>query len=971
MDYDDEENRKENREFIEELMEKVGNLSDHTKRNIVELIKEEVKEIITQQFSDQKNSFKDIPRSSLSLDSDRDIINLSDLFRLNANSDEILSLSFDQSTGKQKNLSEDQLKQIKREASFQLPSVEHPNQFYRFKLSLLLQEGSDVSRSILNQSLASSLRDLSVKIPNLLFGPIFSVFRGLINAKHCLFDLFDLFIGMPRLRCRLSSEYEDRLSEFRRISLEAKDKDKKIYKVKDNGRILNLAPWQDEEIEFELKNCFASIENRVNAFMRENHSNFIKELLKSHETEENLSKEEAFNIAKRELQAKMREKFVKEIENATDSKWKNEFLLKEFKLHLFIQNLRNESDEKKQKEWEETTKKFRREHPIKSLISEVEDERWREFDEKWRKINDEEENKRVKEYLRAEGYYERLFIIESLESFEEKNPNLREKLSKQREPVEAEKIPIYIWQKKNWKIERIGDHSYLEKYDYVNVSSSYPFWKWTRAAVRSWSIFKYINGTLWDSLVSSFKFLFKMEEFTTEYCLDEENKEIVKDKSRSRIPFFFMVMVAGMHIHLSRKDFEEKPDFGIMGKGMMRPFNLIWNYLFEGTALVPYTVLTPPTVILKEVINVFLMLTSPAWTLAATDAWILFELLINDNLNWFPLFHLVLWRFLICSVMMGGYSLVNALIYRPISSLFKFVFGNLRFGLRRSYDWVIFHLIKNRLRIPQHDTFLCRTVAAPGLSSQFYYQVTPALAILLFQNHLDKLRLSLYQSHAEKKIREPGNVLKNWFDSNFNQLGLFRSLSFNSNTHFKASLFESIERREQILCENLRKRMETEYKKMPLRDSPPAMNNIKLKSKDLELVLEGGEKLLGESFDSLTRWISSKDFWMKEGMEEGDYRKLTEKIYGTIFGTSFLSPLEEADESFYIQVDHVSTKKYLNMITTAEFRDDLEQVRPKFVVPTSFELYNTVTSSFASGSVCNFAKLFKNEEKKGSHSKTN
>ena len=50
-----------------------------------------------------------------------------------------------------------------------------------------------------------------------------------------------------------------------------------------------------------------------------------------------------------------------------------------------------------------------------------------------------------------------------------------------------------------------------------------------------------------------------------------------------------------------------------------------------------------------------------------------------------------------------------------------------------------------------------------------------------------------------------------------------------------------------------------------------------------------------------------------------------------MFSSSFLSPLEDTDTCFKLEVEHLNLRRYLEMLKSSEFRDDLDVVS---AVPT-------------------------------------
>ena len=53
---------------------------------------------------------------------------------------------------------------------------------------------------------------------------------------------------------------------------------------------------------------------------------------------------------------------------------------------------------------------------------------------------------------------------------------------------------------------------------------------------------------------------------------------------------------------------------------------------------------------------------------------------------------------------------------------------------------------------------------------------------------------------------------------------------------------------------------------------------------------------------------------------------LATQLLCEVFSSSFLSPLEDTDTCFKLEVEHLNLRRYLEMLKSSEFRDDLDVV---------------------------------------------
>ncbi|XP_069123650.1 uncharacterized protein [Argopecten irradians] len=68
------------------------------------------------------------------------------------------------------------------------------------------------------------------------------------------------------------------------------------------------------------------------------------------------------------------------------------------------------------------------------------------------------------------------------------------------------------------------------------------------------------------------------------------------------------------------------------------------------------------------------------------------------------------------------------------------------------------------------------------------------------------------------------------------------------------------------------------------------------------------------------------EFWEGKGLEFRDWRGLASKKFIEIFSKTFLIPLEDTDNHFELEVNHINMERYIKMVATGDFHDDLDLV---------------------------------------------
>lgn len=111
--------------------------------------------------------------------------------------DELEQISVD-SSGHRKKLSKDQLESIKKTASFEVPSANFPDKHHTWKLSKWLQKGSTESKNSFLKDISRSLSLIIITARNRFIARRFSILSGVKACGNSLYDLVDIFIGLPR-----------------------------------------------------------------------------------------------------------------------------------------------------------------------------------------------------------------------------------------------------------------------------------------------------------------------------------------------------------------------------------------------------------------------------------------------------------------------------------------------------------------------------------------------------------------------------------------------------------------------------------------------------------------------------------------------------------------------------------------------------------------------------------------------------
>ncbi len=127
----------------------------------------------------------------------------------------------------------------------------------------------------------------------------------------------------------------------------------------------------------------------------------------------------------------------------------------------------------------------------------------------------------------------------------------------------------------------------METYHKYHSDTSIPFWRWKNFFLRTWIYL--LNALFIFCLVipftSSFSYraLFTVQPYYRQRRVNQDTGIIEFDTDRKKkLTLIHRLRAIWKHVRKSRAKFEETPDKGLLGKGVTRSFNVIWNYFFKG-----------------------------------------------------------------------------------------------------------------------------------------------------------------------------------------------------------------------------------------------------------------------------------------------------------------------------------------------------------------------------------------------------
>lgn len=481
-------------------------------------------------------------------------------------------------------------------------------------------------------------------------------------------------------------------------------------------------------------------------------------------------------------------------------------------------------------------------------------------------------------------------------------PNLiKEKAKKEKEPYNTYKIERYLtkpYEKYQEETDNGTVRYYLRKSKYYEVKTSFFFWRVILFIIKLFCYFCNFNILVFRQMTDSMFGIKALCTFTLfrDYSIDNYNGKIEEIKQTYTFPR--SIYNLWKWIMESRRDFESKPDTGILGKGCTRIFNLFWNYLFRmlflGTLLIT---LYPLCIFLNIAICLYLIIFSPVIIIFFTILDYLFCLIIYnryDMLKLFPLIRIVLFYFLI-GFAIQLISTILSIVIQPILGIFFFVYSQIHFILRFLYDLFFYSIFKCLGKVPESNNCIAWVQSGPGLFRDRYYDIKIKDVIFLVIGELEKRIMRNYKYKMQSILNEPKDTIKD-IKKIYSKIGLTYDYNYLINNTID---FYMKKLNDQISVK---------------RFYPECNVPVKFTEEKIDKI-----KNLTELY--ITEFSQKNDisFELKR-YEEKKFQHLAEDILKTIFGENVFEPLQSTDKIVHLQS---AFKNELDAITTKIFENPM------------------------------------------------
>ncbi|XP_043205633.1 uncharacterized protein LOC122372479 isoform X2 [Amphibalanus amphitrite] len=901
--------------------------------------------------------------------------------------DELEAVALD-SGGEPRKLSGKQLASVRETGEFEVESLNFTGQVHRWRLSELLQKGTERSFITYQDDLALSLRFLIITARGRIGSHFFSLRRCLKSLLRGLTLLLDVLLGFPSTKsCNLDSKLmEERCKylvtelvckpdqeaaleelcaymrrQLARLRLEKyrpseQDRPPLIYTFHTlHGLTVDLRLFNREVMRRAVPVLSAILEREARGWLAPFRERVITELkgqeLSDEQIQASANRAVQDEYLRRVLDAVYASEELSQLEEGV-SRLLAENAQSRVLMHRAVENVARKLDsfQRGLKHYLETH------HPVKCRIPAWVRLQFREAESRFISEHQWAAHEEALTLCRESGLQQTAYFLQrDLTFMKEREPVLQKELRRVTTPTRQFEWRTHIWLWANWTVHRRfqGDSKtiptvisqtptsitnprnnanepvfILEKEVVRSTTTRWLFWRWNNFLHRLWSWGSnglYMLGVVipWSSPLS-LRALLCVQPFTPDLELSQVNGTLCPRRSSLTPTLTSRLLSLWRHISKSRTEFETSPDTGFIGKDMTRHLNRLWNYALKGVlGTLLLVLLFPAACLAVSLTSLLLAAAVPIWVPVAV---LLFHLFMvcgydldspaPDRNRWCVVLEALLWNIGVLGVLQPVAAVVVGGLICPLIALILLIYGWLRWGLRRLWDRTAYDLIISRKgRIPCSDSLLVTRVHGPGLSSDYCLQIRPEQALAALEARLEADELLSFQQQTERRIQQPQQAFGQFVQ---------RLLTPFSVQLCRDGVYGQLHAEAQQLTNTLQERIDKRLHDLQTGLTPTQRKKVKMTPRDLKLCLVAGARLLEQFYPHhvLSRLPSGgAEFWEGRGLAPADWPALCALLLTEVFSQEVLTPMEESDTRFYLEVHRVNLSRYTELLRSAAASD--------------------------------------------------
>lgn len=521
-----------------------------------------------------------------------------------------------------------------------------------------------------------------------------------------------------------------------------------------------------------------------------------------------------------------------------------------------------------------------------------------------------------------------LAIFKAGQEFDETLGKAR--LEELRERQEAKVIRTFnilkSWNPSKWVEQGADGKYYLNRYLRRQVASDHFGWR-VNTFMKRWMVtatawtYALIHENLWNGPVG-IRSLVQKDPFVNSVRVDEVTGKITPDEKSKTTTLRSRMRALGEYSRAQRERFKQR-ESGVAGK----VFSSLWVYGFDvfGVGIFIRFIGLPVAQLTVTLANIAVSAvgsTASVFPLGSLVAWAVNASLYNFEASDRGLpTRRGFFKLLPRSVSKGARRFLPLLTQVAIPAvggtveLLLTLFGRvpwhaggagfygLRGGaysalVRRLYDGAVRQLINKIGRTVSRDQkFGEKLIEGPGMSSKFFFQVDPSLAILALQAQMESLEAGRIAEEAKRAASEPAVKLEALLKGPGVLVGQIPA---------NGGLVPGVIAQDQAAVQKaLAEGAAAQAKRYGDLLNIPHRSEIRFKAEDLKAVLQRGAALAEAYYQSrMPTWPegAKEEFWKQRKLTEGDYLGLASQLLGQIFSPEVLTSLEETDKALTIEV---------------------------------------------------------------------
>lgn len=376
--------------------------------------------------------------------------------------------------------------------------------------------------------------------------------------------------------------------------------------------------------------------------------------------------------------------------------------------------------------------------------------------------------------------------------------------------------------------------------------------------------------------------------------LSQVNGTLFSKRSSETQTMWSRLLTLWRHVSKERTRFETEPDTGLLGKGLSRQANRMWNYgVVGGIGSAGLLLLFPVVSIASCLVCAALAIAAPLWVPPLALMLHIGGALVYDvdcpdpdKLNrWFVLFEVVIWRIAVLGLLQPLAALIIALVLCPLASLLLLVGGVAWWGARGLWEEAAWRGVLARgARVPAHDSAFCRRVRGPGLHTRTYYQITSGQALAAVCARAELEALSMWVTELEHAIERPLRDYEHFVDACFGPFSVQIA---------KTGAYKQLEKECHDLTASLREKAAARRRDLALALGDAARARVRMTSHDLTRCVHACAQELARACGPASR---ADDWWAARGLDPNDWHALAANTLVEVFDAEVLVALE-ADEA--------------------------------------------------------------------------